>query len=296
MRRGGDGWVLEAAAVSPDDVAHEPAETRPAIARQRSVGRIAARFVASGGRTRLDHLEEAGPLRLRMPRGDRHLHAVLLNTGGGVACGDRATISVHAGNDSDIVVTSQAAERIYRSDGPVSEICTLLDVDAGGRLHWLPQETILYDQACVRRRFEVDVAEGGSLLSCESLVFGRAAHGETMRAGLLHDVWRVRSAGRLVYADSLHLDGTIAETLARPAVAGGARALATLLYVAADAETRLDEARARLASTACESGASAWRGFLVVRFLSPEIGLLRLAVADFLAGFTGRPMPRVWML
>lgn len=264
--------------------------------RQRSVGRIAAAFAAENGRTRIDGLEEAGPLRLRVPRGQPRFEAVLLNTGGGVACGDRLAISVDAGPDTDAVVTSQAAERIYRSDGAEASIDVRLTAAPRARLDWLPQETILYDRARLRRRFELDVAADARLLAFESVVFGRVASGETVAEGLLHDVWRVRHGGKLVFADTLRLAGPIGEQLERAAIAGGCRAFATLLHIAPDAETRLDEARSLLASAGCQCGASAWRGLLVVRFLSPEIGLLRAAAIRFLRGFRGREMPRVWML
>lgn len=265
--------------------------------RQRSVGQLAVTFAAVGGRTRIEALSESGPLRLRVPRAQKDpLEAVLLNTGGGIACGDRLEFSVHAEAGSDAVVTSQAAERIYRSDGPLSEIGVRLSLHAGASLAWLPQETILFDRAKLRRRFEVDIAVGARLLTYESVVFGRAASGETMTDGLLHDIWRVRRGGNLIFADSPQFDGPIAQHLMRPAIGGGARALATLLYVAEDAETRLDEARVLLAASPISGGASAWRGFLAVRFLAPEIGQLRTAATGFMGAFTRRPMPRVWML
>jgi urease accessory protein len=264
--------------------------------RQRSVGRIAATFTADGGRTRLDTLHEAGPLRLRIPRGETHLQAVMLNTGGGICCGDRMDVAVTAQAGAEVTVTSQAAERIYRSDGPTAHIDVTLAAEAGSVLHWIPQETILFDRGRLSRSYAVRVQPDASFLSFEAVVFGRISSGEEIGEGLLHDSWRIQRGDQLVFADALRLDGDIAAKLDRPAIAAGARAVATFLYVAPDAESRLDEVRSRLAAASIPCGASAWRGLLVVRFLSPEIGTLRRAAAPFLAAFTGRPMPRVWML
>ena len=50
------------------------------------------------------------------------------------------------------------------------------------------------------------------------IVFGRSAHGRGGRAGRVHDRWRVRRDGRLIFAETVRLDGAIAATLAR---AGG---------------------------------------------------------------------------
>jgi urease accessory protein len=196
-----------------------------------------------------------------------------------------------------VVLTTTAAEKIYRSDGPVSRIENRVVLAKGTRLAWLPQETILFDRARVRRRFEADLADGAALLAVEIVAFGRAARGERITAGLFADAWRVRRAGRLVYADSLCLNGSISDLLARPAVGGGARACAILLDVSEGAEARVEEARALLeeaAVPAIEVAVSAWNGHLVIRALSDAVGPLRSLIARVLASYRDRPMPRVW--
>ena len=85
-------------------------------------------------------------------------------------------------------------------------------------LAWLPQETILFDRARVLRRIDIDLAESASLLLCEIVVFGRSAMGERMLHGEFVDRWRMRRGGRLVFAETVRLDGDIGEKLARPAI------------------------------------------------------------------------------
>ena len=270
-----------------------------APARQRSDGRVHLRAgpAIAGGATRILDLSEAGPSRLRFPRGEGALESVLVNTAGGVACGDTFSITLDLEPAADLVLTTTAAEKIYRSDGPLSRIGNRLRLGAGARLAWLPQETILFDQARIHRTFEVDLALGASLLAAEIVAFGRAARNERITAGLFHDSWRVRRAGRLVYADNLLLEGPISDLLARPAIGGGACACATLLDVSDGAEARLDEARAVLANSdqsGIEAAASAWNGHLVVRALARGVGPLRTLTAQFLTRYRGLPMPRVW--
>lgn len=262
--------------------------------RQRSEGavRIAAR--AFSGLSRVADLAEKGALRLRVPRGGPGLDAVIVNTAGGVACGDELAISAHAEAGAHLVLSTPAAEKVYRSDGPTAHIAVTLRADAGARLDWLPQETILFEGARLVRRFEVDVAGSAAFLAFEALMLGRPAHGDRMAEGFLKDHWRVRRDGALIFADALRLDGMVADLLARPTVADGARALAQLLYVAGDAESRLEEARALLEEAQSECGASAWNGLLAVRFLSRDIETLRRDAASFLMGFRASPLPRVW--
>ena len=257
---------------------------------------VKASYRAVDGRTRLERIHEAGSLRLRHPRGDA-CEAVLVNTAGGIVAGDRLDIEVTVGPGAAVTLTSAAAEKIYRSEAEPARIATRLILAPASRAAWIPQETILFDGARLRRRFAVDLAADASFVVAEIVVFGRAASGERDIAGALHDSWRVRRAGRLVFADETRLEGTIGTTLARAAVANGAGACALVLVAGPDAPDRLDAVRAGLdalgRTASVEAGASLKDGIIVARMLARSGELLRLAVADVLrAG--GIVVPRVW--
>ena len=266
-----------------------------ALAPVRVVGGVELAVAVDAGRSRLAHLRERGGYRLKFPMVEgAWLEAVQLNTGGGVAGGDRLAIGVDVMAGADAVYATQAPERVYRSLGPSAELDVSIAVGDGARLDWLPQETLLYSGARLKRRFEVDVAESGRLLMAEAVTFGRIASGEIMREGQLHEVWRVRRSGRLLFAEGLRLDGDIAALLARPAIAAGGRAVALLLYVADDAPDRLDAVRAALTGARSVCGASVWNGMLVARFLAADPGDLRGDVRSALGAVGRRPLPRVW--
>ena len=221
---------------------------------------------------------------------------MLINTGGGVASGDRFATDVEVGPGARLVLTNVAAEKVYRSEGAVATVTTRIRVAEGGLLEWLPQETILFDRSRLRRHLEVDVAAGGSAILFDAVVFGRAARGEIVTEGYLEDRWRIRRAGRLVYADTLRLSGDIAARLSHPAVAAGGRAFATCLVLAPNAEDRLDAAREALAGLDSECGASGRDGLLAARFLAQDVNTLRQDAARFLSAMRGRALPRVWNL
>ena len=138
------------------------------------------------------------------------------------------------------------------------------------------------------------MAPEARLTLAEAVVFGRAAMGEVFETGAFYDRWRIRRGGRLVFAEDVRLEGSCQQVLARRAVAGGARALATILYAAPDAEARRDEARTLLQDARSECGLSAWGGMIVARFLSPDPQALRADLARFLEGLCGRSLPRSW--
>jgi urease accessory protein len=275
---------------------------RPPARLQRSVGEAHIAFKRRGDATVLAHLYQQGCCKIRLPSAEpgRAQEAVLINTAGGLTDGDR--IETHAlwGEDTAAVVTSQAAERIYRSRGADASIATRLEVSMGARAAWLPQETILFDHGRFHRRTEVDVAEGGTLLACESLVFGRTAMGEQVVSGAVFDTWRVRLGGKLVFADALRLEGAIAAQLGRPAVMAGMAAAATVLFVAAGAGNLLEVARGVLAGAACCAGATAIGPVLVARLMGRTGAELRQDLMRLLErllvalyGPTAG-LPRVW--
>lgn len=265
--------------------------------RQRAVGRVAFSAMSLNGRTRPLRIEECGSMRIRLPKGaGAGLDAVLVNTAGGIACGDRFAVEIAAQAGASVTVATPAAEKIYRSDGPVAALSVNLDVQTGARLDWIPQETILFDQARLARCLDAEMAEDARLSLFEAVVFGRAARGEQIANGFFEDRWRIRRGGRLAYADALRLDGPIADLLQKASVGNGARALATFMHLAPDAEQRLDAAREHLPSIAgCEAAASAWNGMLAVRFCAVSIEALRAAACAFLLSFRGEPLPRVWL-
>jgi urease accessory protein len=269
----------------------------PAFA-NRARGELRAHFLAAGGRTAPGPTFEGGGLRLRFPNVSPGLvpgcEAVTINTAGGMAGGDRADLSFSLGPAAAVTITTQSAEKVYRAAGATTTVEAHLDVAAGGRLEWLPQETILFDEARLDRRLTADVAPDATLLMVESVVFGRLARGETLRTGSFRDRWRIRRDGRLVFAEEVALDGPVTALLDRPALGGGARAMATLLLLAPDAEATLDAARAALAATPCPGAASAWSGMLVVRLLSPSPAAVRAAIITLLVALRGRAAPRVW--
>jgi urease accessory protein len=247
------------------------------------------------GVTRRHHLHESGSLRVRFPSPEADgLSAVFVNTAGGIAGGDRFDIAIAAGEASRLAVTSAAAEKVYRAEGPPAQLDIALNAAAGAHLTWLPQETILFDRARLSRRIDIDLADSASLLLCEIVVFGRAAMGERVRRGQFVDRWRLRRGGRLVFAETVRLDGEIGEKLDRRAIAKGGVAVGTALMVPGD-ETLVERIRTLSGSFGGEVGLSAWNGFAMARFCAQDAARLRADMMAVLAVASGSALPRLWL-
>jgi urease accessory protein len=263
-----------------------------ALASNRAVGRIALKVGASGGRTRRVSVHEAGSLRVRFPNASPDLmEAVLINTAGGMTGGDNFSVKISLGSGAQLIAGTAAAEKIYRSTGPDATIALAIDAAAGSRCIWLPLETILFDQARLSRRIDVDLAVDAQLVMAEAVIFGRSAMSETIQEGRLIDRWRIRRCGRLCFAESVRLEGAIARKLAIPAIAAGGVAVATVLAMPGD-ENMVIATRAR--EFAGEVGISCWNGMTVARLCAPTGAALRHDLAALLPALRA-PLPRLWL-
>ena len=198
------------------------------------------------------------------------------------------------------MVTTQAAEKVYRSTGADCRVDTRLEVAGGGWLEWCPQETILFDRARLRRSLRLELEPGARAMLGETVVLGRLASGERTNRGLLRDRIDIYRGPDLAWTDRLRLDGSYAAVLAAAAGLGGAVALATFVYAAPDAAALLDLARDLLAADAVRAGATVVNGLLVARLLATDPLALRRAFTLFWTRFraaaAGLPpvLPRLW--
>jgi urease accessory protein len=265
----------------------------------RADGGVRLRFGKVGARTMRLELAESGGYRARFPTAyDERCEAVLINTAGGMAGGDRAVTRIALDAGAQAIVTTQAAEKIYRSQGSQTRVETRIEVADGAGLTWLPQETILFSGSRLSRSLDVELAADASFIAAETLYFGRTAMGESLSRGFLRDRWRIRRDDKLVFAEDVRLDGAIDVTLGRKAIGQGARAAATVLATGPGQPEKLPEIRALLdgdpAFAAVEAGAGTLDGFLLIRLLSADAHALRRALVMLLGHVIGRALPRTW--
>ena len=226
--------------------------------------------------------------------------AVVVNTAGGIAGGDRLQCAVTALQSASIAVTSQTPERVYRALEESSEVRTRLEARDAARLAWLPQETIVFDRARLRRRTEVEVAADAEVLALEWFVLGRAARGEEVLDGLISDSWEVKVDGRLLWADTFRATRETFPQLRRRALLGEYRAAATLIHSGPRLDGRLDRIRDLIASLHCAGGATSVGGLIVVRLAAAAASELRRALRGCLDGLCrelgGAPfrVPKMW--
>src|SRR5215467_731665 len=234
--------------------------------------------------TRIVDVFERSPIRLMFPRavGGAMEAAVLVNTAGGIAGGDRLEYCVTALANASIAVTSQAAEKVYRALTEPARISTRLRANKAAKLAWLPQETIVFNRGRLRRTTEIELVSGAELLALEWLVLGRTAHGEVMIGGHISDSWRVKNDDRLIWADSFHATDETFPHLHRKALLSNCKAVGTLIYFGPCLDTLLEFLRDIAPSLGCHCAATSVGGLMIVRFAAEVSSDLGLALRGFL--------------
>jgi urease accessory protein len=269
---------------------------------QRSEGRVELVLGGSERGTRVVDLAERSPIRIMFPgpRGAPVEEAVLVNTAGGIAGGDRLGYSVTALENASIAVTSQAAERVYRALSEPATIDTRLKLHEAAQIAWLPQETIVYNGARLQRNTQIEVSAAADVLALEWLVFGRAAHGEEVLEGHIIDGWQVRLDGRLIWADRFRATGDIFPRLRSRALLADFKAIGTLVRFGPDAEAMVQFMRALAPALPCHCVTTIVSGLAITRLAAAEAAELKAGLREILSNFHQiRPqgpfrVPKMW--
>ena len=251
--------------------------------RQRSFGRVKLEF---GSRGLIRHREEGSAKARILPGGKQ---AVLLNIGGGLAGGDDFAFDVKVNTGTSLTVTSQTAERVYRSLGASAEVNTTLSVAENATLYWLPQETIFYDGAKLQRTISAELAGNAKLVMLEPAIFGRSISNEKITSIDFHDRWRIHVGGKLLFADDTQLGPALPHAAA---AMGNATAMATLLCIGPDFESLAQKLNSIFGD---HGAASFWNGKLVARLLAKDGYTLRKLLIQALGSFVeAENLPLNW--
>lgn len=149
-------------------------------------GRLELFYQRRAHRTDLVRERVGAPLKIQRPfypEGPGVCHSVLLHTAGGIVGGDRLSIALDLGPNAQVVATTAAATKLYRSVGPTATQTLDIHLGAGACLEWLPQEAIAFSGSMFYQRTRIDLEPGAVWLGAEVVRLGRSARGEQFLAG-----------------------------------------------------------------------------------------------------------------
>lgn len=139
-----------------------------------------------------------GPLRLQRafhPEADGTAHVVILHPPGGLVSGDQLVLEADVASGGRGLLTSTGATKLYRTRGFLAVSQNRLRVEAGADLEYVPQETVVFDDAMARCDTRVVLAAGARFMGWEVICLGRPAARERFLRGQLDlrfEVYRER--------------------------------------------------------------------------------------------------------
>jgi urease accessory protein len=217
--------------------------------------------------------------------------------------GDCLETSVELAADANVLLTTPAAQKLYRSRGARSEISNLRRVGRGAGLEWLPSETLAFSAAQARLVTRVELDVGARFLGWDIACYGMPARAEAFTAGRVasrFEIWREGSPLSIESFDMTHEQGL----LDAPYALRGQPVVASMYAVPGSSEVgaglveRVREAIGTPARGWCS--VSSLSELVVIRALGPSIEAVRhsliAAWRELRPAILGRTpvTPRIW--
>lgn len=235
-------------------------------------GQLQLQFTHQAGKTCLSRSQVQAPLKIQRPfypEGAEICHGVILHTAGGIVGGDRLSFDICLQPQSQALITTAAAAKIYRSQGQEARQVTRLQVAAGACLEWLPQEAIVFDGAMYRQDLRVELEADAVWLGWDIARLGRSARGERFLSGVWRSRTEVWQQGRLAWVDPQQITGG-SEGLMSPHGLAGCPVIASFAFigqsVSPELVARVREQFTQLASPDAQAGTTRLMSGLLCRY------------------------------
>ncbi|MGF1932874.1 MAG: urease accessory protein UreD [Nostoc sp. ChiQUE02] len=267
-------------------------------------GKLNLVYADRQGKTQLIYDRQQAPLKVQRPfypEGERVCHSVILHTAGGMVGGDRLSSNIHLQPQAQALITTAAASKIYRSNGLQSRQTIEMQVNAGACLEWLPQETILFNDAIYRQDLRVELATGGSWLGWEITRFGRSARGEKFLQGEWRSHTEIWQQGVPLWIDRQWLRGS-EETFHSPHDLAGKPIVGSLVWAGGAVSGEIVAKTRNLWNGEGEVGVSRLQHGLLCRYRGSSTSEVRKWFIDvwqmLRVSFLNRGncIPRVWQI
>lgn len=156
------------------------------------------------GRTVLDVREHHGPIlvqRALYPEGQEICHVVILHPPAGIAGGDVIDINVGVGSRAQATVTTPGATRWYKANARQALQHARVTVATGGRLDWLPQENLFFEEANAISRNEVELESGAAAIGWDISQLGRVTKSTYWDRGCVRTETSLKIDGNLIWVE-----------------------------------------------------------------------------------------------
>ncbi len=244
----------------------------------------------------LQKLYQKGSLKALMP--DFHENTqqlMLLNTAGGITSGDNYNYHFQI-NNSDLCISTQAAEKIYSGFGIPASIKIDLNLTNNSNLFWLPKELILFNNCNLKRKINFNLSKNSNLFVCESIVFGRTSMKEIFEKGYFSDIWSIHLEDKLIHTEAINTDFLYSKVLNNASTFNKNCAVSTIFITGDKFLNKVDTLSKTMTNNKnTTSDYSFWDKKLVIRLLSKDNYNLKFAINKIISYFFDETKtPKIW--
>ncbi len=174
-------------------------------------GQLDLQFTKPRDSTQLARSYASAPLKVQRPfyPEPNVCHTVLLHTAGGIVGGDRLSSRLILEPHTQVLLTTAAAAKIYRSNGLTAHQTVEIEIGDYAHLEWLPQETIIFDRALYHQNMRVNLGVGATWCGWEITRLGRSARHEQFLQGQWRNAIEIWQDGRPLWIERQQLDGSV---------------------------------------------------------------------------------------
>lgn len=149
------------------------------------LGSLTLKFEHRNHQTYLTRRKHRGPLLVQRPFYPEGsiCHVYLIHPPGGVVGGDQLSIDVACEQSTQVLLTTPAAAKFYRSDAKTAHQIITLKVADNAILEWLPQETLLFNGADINSTTRVELQQNSRFFGWEMTGIGRPVCNESFETG-----------------------------------------------------------------------------------------------------------------
>ena len=243
-------------------------------------------------------LFQQGSFKALIPNFHENLQQLMMiNTAGGITSGDEFDSRIDLDN-SNICVSTQAAEKIYSGFGDPAKVDININISNKGNLFWLPKELILFNNCNLKRKFNINLSKDSNLFLCESIVFGRTSMNEKLKSGFFSDLWKIYYDKKLIHTEALNTSSFNGELLKSQSILNSNCAIATIILVGKKFFGIGDElSKIMTKDNYTTTEYSTWDKKLIIRCISKDSYNLKFAINKILSYFfENSQIPKIWKI
>ena len=241
-------------------------------------------------------LFQQGSFKALIPNFHENLQQLMMiNTAGGITSGDEFDSRIDLDN-SNICVSTQAAEKIYSGFGDPAKVDININISNKGNLFWLPKELILFNNCNLKRKFNINLSKDSNLFLCESIVFGRTSMNEKLKSGFFSDLWKIYYDKKLIHTEALNTSSFNGELIKSQSILNSNCAIATIILVGKKFFGIGDElSKIMTKDNYTTTEYSTWDKKLIIRCISKDSYNLKFAINKILSYFfEDSQIPKIW--